>query len=81
VCQVPKKLPKAWGLIMFIPISQVNEILSAMHWMITPYESYDSWSDYPYIRTLAMAYNKLLESLDSQGFEHDYSYFQIKDAP
>jgi hypothetical protein len=78
VCQIPKKLPKAWGFIMFIPLTQVNEILSSMCWMIAPYENYDSWSDYPHIITLAMAYNKLLESLDSQGFEHDYPYYQIK---
>ena len=62
---------------MFISINHLIEALGAMHWVIAPYADYESFEDYPHIKSLACAYNSILDSLESQGFQHTFSHFTI----
>jgi hypothetical protein len=63
---------------MYIPIMLLVQLLKAINWIIAPYQNYDSWEEYPYVRELAKMFNKMLQSLDSQGYSHTFSYFLIK---
>jgi len=61
---------------MYLHISQINRILEAMHWIISPYAESDL-TDYPHILFLAETFNSLLTSLEAQGFDHQYEFFNI----
>jgi hypothetical protein len=62
---------------MFISIKYLIEALNAMHWVIAPYADYETFDDYPHIKSLACSYNSMLESLESKGFDHTFSFFKI----
>jgi hypothetical protein len=63
---------------MYISLYQVLALLDAIYWMISPYDYYNSWDEYPFVRTLANTYNKMIDTLDSQGLSHNHSHFIIK---
>jgi inorganic pyrophosphatase len=58
-----------------IPVSQIVDILNAMHWVIAPYHEDDpTFSDHPHIKELAENYNRLLE-LFSKAYSHTFTPF------
>lgn len=62
---------------MYFSISQITDILNGMGWVIAPYAESDNIIDHPHIESLARSYNSILESLESQGFDHTFSYFTL----
>ena len=62
---------------MYIRYDTIDRVLDSMYWTFSPYLPVENLDDVPWIRSLIINYNNLLELIDAEGIPHYRDYIEL----